>query len=101
MVEPVAIEHLCEELWFGDRLGERHNFLEYIFEDARARILARAYLSEIERVTIANAFLKTSDSSPPAEIDAPELRAGARAYLRRRYLRVEPDDPPQKAQQRR
>jgi hypothetical protein len=92
-VKPARIEHGCEELWFGDRAGPQYNFLVYFFEDARARIRARAYLDEIDKVTIFPATLKNSDGGPQAEIEAPELWAGALAYLRRRYLHVTPYDP--------
>jgi hypothetical protein len=96
-IEPIRIEHVCDELWFGERLGQRYNFLEYHFEDSRARIPARADLGQIEVATVYAAFLKNSDSGPYAEVEAPELRAGAIAYLRRRYLRIEPDDPAAKS----
>src|SRR5277367_2014129 len=74
-ISPTFIQHVCDELWFGDKLEQRYNFLNYVFDDARARILARAYLDHIHVVTVFPAFLRNSACGPSAEVEAPELRA--------------------------
>jgi hypothetical protein len=91
-IEPARIVHGCDDLWLGERLERRYNYLDYFFEQGGLRLRARAYLNEIGAVVVYPALLINSDDGPQAEVEAPELRAKAIAYLRRRFARIEPDD---------
>lgn len=100
-IEPARIIHGCDDMWFGDRLERRYNFLEYFFEEKGVVLRARAYLKEIDRVDLYPAYLINSNGNPEAQVEAPELRAKALVYLRRRFRRIEPEDLDDRERRRR
>ena len=91
-IEPVRIEHGCDDLWLGEQLENRYNFFDYFFEEKGLGIRARAYLDDIATVVVFPALLLNSDQGVAAQVDAPEFRAKTIVYLRGRYRRIEPDD---------
>lgn len=90
-ISPVRITHGCDQLWRGDRLEQRYNFLDYEFETEAHRYRARAYLDDIQTVSIFGPFEKATTILTAAvgvEIDHRVL-----AYLRRRYAVIKKPSP--------
>lgn len=84
-IEPVQIEHSVDEVWDGDRLEQRYNFLDYHFERDCAYCRARSYVDDFQVVTLFGVFdargsiLKTSN---------PGFERDVILYLERRFPNV-------------
>jgi hypothetical protein len=83
---PVWISHNCEELWTGDRLEQGYNYLVYCFETEQHVYEARAYLHNIDTVSIHGPYEKDAVSSLP--LKSVEIDQRVLAYLRRRYTTI-------------
>jgi hypothetical protein len=79
-VRPNAIEHSCEELFSGGELVEKYNYIDYHFDCVGTCFRARAYLDEIETVTLHGPF----DSATMTRTDG-SLNEDVLAYLKRRF----------------
>ena len=84
-IQPTQIEHKCEEIYFGDKLEQKYNYLVYHFEIDGAYFWARAYLDEIETVSLHGPFESREIVAPIAG----QLDSGMIAYFRRRYERLQ------------
>ncbi|MEW6435851.1 MAG: hypothetical protein AB1508_01620 [Pseudomonadota bacterium] len=87
-VTPTSIEHKIDDVYGGadgQRLEQRYNFLDYHFELNGAYLRARAYLDEIQNVTLFGPFESRDNLR---KIAAPEAERAVVAYLARRYSRV-------------
>lgn len=76
------IERTVEELWDGNVLEQRYNFLDYHFEEGGAYLRARAYLDQMEAVTLFGPF---QERGSIAKVKADEAERAALTYLERRY----------------
>jgi hypothetical protein len=84
-VTPSEIEHRCEEIFDGEALEQRYDYIVYHFECDDRYFWARAYTHEIDAVSVHGPFDRRDQmkklAGPP---DAAVL-----AYLRRRFRKVE------------
>lgn len=89
VVDPIApnkVTHHVDEIFEGEQLIEKYNFLVYEFVTEEGFIKARAYLDEIETVALFGPF---SDKNLQERISAPALEAATIEYFRRRYRKIE------------
>ena len=84
---PVRIMHNSEQIWDGDRLVQDYNYLAYEFETEAYLYRARAYLDDIQAVSILGIFDKYS-KEPIRPTDL-EIDPRILAYLRRRYVEID------------
>ncbi len=84
-ITPVEIEHCVDEIWNGASLEERYNYLDYHFELGGAYCRARAYIDDIDTVTLFGPFTRRGSLS---KIDQPDLQRAATIYLGKRFLTV-------------
>lgn len=84
LVCPTEIEHLVDEVWVGDQLTQRYNFLDYHFE-AGAYFRARVYLDEPHTATLFGPF---EGRGTLRESIADQADRAVVAYLERRYATV-------------
>jgi len=83
-VAPVEIEHRCEEIYRGGRLEQRYNHLVYHFECGGRYYWARAYLDDINAVSIFGPF----DGRPAKQRVEGQLDEQLLAYMRRRFREI-------------
>lgn len=81
-IAPVSITHSVDEIRNDGRVEQHYNFLDYLFERDGFSIRARAYLDDIETVTV---MLEPRPVGGAGE----RLVADIRKYLERRYASVE------------
>jgi hypothetical protein len=86
LIAPTEIRHHAEEIVSGDVVVERYNFIDYHFEKHDAYCRARAYLDEIEKVSI---FGPHSSRDSFEVIEAVNLWNEVLDYLKRRYLVID------------
>ena len=80
-VRPTKIEHRCEEMFDGDRLTQRYNFVVYHFEKGGHYYWARAYADEIDTVSLFGPLDSRTTRKPVAgSVDADIV-----AYFQRRF----------------
>jgi hypothetical protein len=86
-VTPTSIEHKIDDVYGedGKQLEQTYNFLDYHFELNGTYLRARAYLDEMQNVTLFGPFEGRGNLR---KITAPEAEAAVIAYLSRRYSRV-------------
>lgn len=84
-IQPSEIRHRVEDIFVGDRLDERYNFIDYHFERDGAYCRARTYVVSISNVAIFGPFAGRDDHQ---SIDAPELREAVLDYLKRRFAKI-------------
>jgi hypothetical protein len=82
-IQPVAIEHRCEELRHEGRLEQRYNCLSLRSDDAY--FWARAYLDEINTVSLFGPLESRASRRPTGGA----LSEAVLAYLRRRFRIVQ------------
>lgn len=78
---PTRIEHRCECILNAGAIEQRYNYLVYQFERASDSAIARAYLDQIDEVSI----LQMGGKLPVGEMRSTEFWRDVLAYLRRRY----------------
>ena len=81
-ISPVEIVHEVDNFFSDGQLVQNYNYLHYHFEKYGAYLRARTYLDEVNSVSIFGPF---TDRRSLKEVDAPNLRNEAIAYLRRRF----------------
>ena len=79
---PARIEHLCEEIHADGVLEQKYNYLVYHFEMNGHYLRARAYLDEIDKVSIYGPF-ETAQACDAISDD--EFETLAMGYLKRRF----------------
>jgi len=87
-VTPTSIEHKIDDVYGGadgKQLEQTYNFLDYHFELNGAYLRARAYLDEMQNVTLFGPFEGRGNLR---KISAPEVETAVIAYLARRYSKV-------------
>ena len=84
-VDPALIEHRCEEIWSGESLEQVYNYLVYRFDIDGLHYWARAYLDEIDEVSITTASADLEGLAPQPMGGPPTAMLG---YLKRRYRRI-------------
>lgn len=82
---PVEIEHCVDEIWDGTSLEQRYNYLDYHFELGGAYCRARAYIDDMDTVTLFGPFDQRGSLS---KIDRPDFERAATIYLKRRFPAV-------------
>jgi hypothetical protein len=84
-VEPVEIEHRCEELFDGATLREKYNYIACHFEREARYFWARSYTNEIDTVSVSGPFdARSTMNSLPGRFDDAGL-----CYLRRRFKKIQ------------
>ena len=84
-VSPSAIEHRCEEIWIGGELEQIYNYFVYRFDLDGLHYWARAYLDDIDEVSIMTASTDL-EGLATQQMDGPP--AAMLDYLQRRYRRI-------------
>jgi hypothetical protein len=84
-VLPSAIEHKCEEIFDGDQLDQKYNYLVYHFELSRCYFWAKAYLPDIESVALFGPF----ESRATMTLVEGSLDEAVIAYLKRRFRTIQ------------
>lgn len=83
-VTPVSIEHRCEEIIIGGEVEQHYNYLVYALAYEGRRYAARAYLDQIEEVSLYGPFGPEGDDKRlPGPIPEPVL-----AFFMRRYRTI-------------
>lgn len=82
-IVPARIVHNSEQIWNGNTLEQNYNYLDYEFETDEHLYRARAYLDDIQTVSIVGRFDRTS--SEPDIVTSEQIDPRILAYLRRRY----------------
>ncbi len=93
-IQPVKISHHVDEIREGDRLVERYNYVDYEFENDDGYIRARAYLDEVDKVTIFGPFTNRSQNT---KTSSPDFEAAVLEYLKRRFHRIDRFNPDENA----
>jgi len=84
-IRPTAIEHKCEEIFVGDELEQKYNFLVYHFDRNGVYFCARTYLHDIKTVSLHGPFeSKVSMKPTGGSVDGAVL-----AYLKRRFATIQ------------
>lgn len=79
---PFEIEHSVDEIWDGATLLQRYNFLDLYFEDDDGYCRARAYVDEMDSVTLFGPFAQRTSLS---KVERPSFEQYVLAYLERRF----------------
>ena len=82
-IVPARIVHNSEQIWNGNTLEQNYNYLVYEFETDEHLYRARAYLDDIQTVSILGRFDRAS--SQPEMLTSEQVDPHILAYLRRRY----------------
>ena len=85
-VQPTEIEHRCDEMFDGERLIQRYNYIVYHFENGGRYFWARAYLDDAGAVAMYGPFDSRAAKNPVA---AGGLDDDVIAYLKRRFRKVQ------------
>ncbi|WP_428406983.1 hypothetical protein [Hyphococcus sp.] len=83
---PVRIEHLCEEIHADGALEQKYNYLAYHFEMDDRYLWARAYLDEIDKVSIFGPFDSEQTRNPVSDGAFENLTV---EYFKRRFDVIE------------
>jgi hypothetical protein len=84
-IVPTQIEHSVDEVWDGDRLEQRYNYVDYHFERDGAHCRARSYADDFGEVTLFGLFHGPDGTRTTSD---PSLERDVRAYLGKRFLKV-------------
>jgi len=87
-VLPTEIEHKIDEIWSNenaDQLEQHYNFLDYHFEVDGVYLRARAYLDEIQTVTL---FGPLAHRGSITKVANPKAETAVLSYLHRRFQTV-------------
>jgi len=85
-ITPSQIEHSVDEVWDGERLEERYNYLDYHFEEPGAYVRARAYFDDPRTATLFGPFERRGSIT---RVTSHSMLDAALVYLKRRYPNVE------------
>jgi hypothetical protein len=84
-IQPSAIEHKCEELFVGDKLEQKYNYIIYHFDYNGTYFWARTYLHDVETVSLHGPFESRATMKPTnGSLDVAVL-----VYLKRRFRNVQ------------
>lgn len=81
-IRPVSITHSVDEIRNEGRIEQKYNFLDYRFERDGFTVMARAYLDEIDEVTL-------HLDPPPTGVEGERFVEDVMKYLGWRYASVE------------
>ena len=84
---PARIVHNSEQIWDGNTLEQNYNYLVYEFETDEHLYRARAYLDDLQTVSILGRFDRVS--SQHEILTSEQVDPRILAYLRRRYGVIE------------
>lgn len=85
-IEPVAIEHGIDEIWFEGRLQQYYNFFDCHFERDGAYCRARSYVDAMDKVVLHGPF---AARGALRRVENADFERAVHAYLNRRYRTVE------------
>jgi hypothetical protein len=85
-VQPTEIEHRCEEMFDGNRLIQRYNYIVYHFENGGRYSWARAYFDDAGTVALYGPFHSRATKNP---IAGGAMDDDVLAYLRRWFRKIE------------
>jgi hypothetical protein len=80
-IQPTAIEHKCEEIFDGDKLKQKYNYIVYHFDRRDGYFWARTYVDDIKTVSLYGPF----ESRVTMKAIRGSLDEAVVAYLRRRF----------------
>jgi len=83
--KPTEIEHKCDEIFDGDTLLQKYNYVVYHFERGGRYFWARTYVEDIGTVSIHGPF---DGRDTKKSIAGPQDEA-ILAYLKRRFLKID------------
>lgn len=81
-IVPVRIDHSIDEIWVGDHLAERYNFLDYHFERDGHYCRARSYADEFDSIVLYGPFPARHSIE---RIESPGFERDVVEYLERRF----------------
>jgi hypothetical protein len=84
-VQPTAIEHKCDEVFVGNELEQRYNYIVYHFDGDGAYFWARTYLDDIKTVSLYGPFENRATMKPIGV----SVNDAVLVYLQRRFSKVE------------
>ena len=85
---PISITHNSEQMWSGSNLEQSYNYLVYHFETEEHLYRARAYLDEIDTVSVYGPLKKDELPDWGSFLQEIEIDRRIIAYLRKRYAKI-------------
>jgi hypothetical protein len=83
-VWPIEIEHKCEEMFDGDTLEQKYNYIVYHFNRDGRYFWARTYTDEIDSVSVHGPFDRRDTMKElPGSLDDAML-----SYFKRRFRKI-------------
>jgi hypothetical protein len=83
-LKPTNIEHGCEEMFCGEVLEQKYNYILYHFDCRGGYFWARAYLDEIDTVSVHGPF----ENRETLKHISGALDEALLSYLKRRFRRI-------------
>jgi hypothetical protein len=84
-IEPTRIEHAVDDVWEGEQLLQRYNFLDYHFEHEGAYCRARSYADDFRDATLFGPF---DGPGSIRKIIALDFERDVLKYLQRRFRKI-------------
>jgi hypothetical protein len=84
-IQPIAIEHKCDDIFDGDKLEQAYNYIDYHFDCDGVYFWARTYLDDIGTVSLHGPFESRVTTKPTSG----PLDEAVLAYLKRRFRTVQ------------
>jgi hypothetical protein len=84
-IMPSEIEHRCEEIFDGEMLEQKYNYLVYHFDLNGSYYWARSYTDEIHTVSVYGPF----DGRDSMKLRSSPLDEAVFSYLKRRFARIQ------------
>ena len=85
-MNPFQIDHLIETVGEDDQVDQIYNYLIYRFEGHGAYIWARAYLYDVQVVSVHGPFKSSTELTP---VPNQQLFVEVTDYLRKRFVDVQ------------
>jgi hypothetical protein len=84
-VKPTEIEHKCEEIFDGEALEQKYNYIVYHFNCNGTYFWARTYIDEIGTVSVHGPF----ESRDTMKLISGSLDEAMLSYFRRRFRKIQ------------
>lgn len=84
-IRPIEIEHRCDELFEGEVLLQRYNYIVYHFDCDGSYFWARTYTDEIGTVSVYGSF----ESRDKRNLISGPLDEAMLSYLKRRFRKIQ------------
>jgi hypothetical protein len=87
-ISPFEIEHKCDEIFEGEALLQRYNYIVYHFNCSGSYFWARTYTDDIGTVSVFGPF----ESREKRNLISGPLDEAALSYFKRRFRKIEKFD---------